>query len=314
MSPVLPIILHRSVAYLASFSGSLLSLLPALLAREGAYVPVPPGNLLKCSKDLGQDGPDAPSTETNGAPTGRLIINADDWGRDTANTDRTLDCMRKGTVSSVSAMVFMEDSERAAGLARDSKADVGLHLNLTSPFSSSRRSGPLGHHLERVAGFLARHRLSQILFSPKLMSSFEYLTASQIEEFARLYGEAPRRFDGHHHMHLSANVLVGGLLPGDTIVRRNFSFQPGEKGWSNRFYRQSLDRMLVRNHRVADFFFSLPPLDPANRLERIFALARRFVVEVETHPVNPEEYRFLAEGGMFQRFGDVSVASGFGIS
>jgi len=46
--------------------------------------------------------------------TGRLIINADDWGCDRGATDRTLDCIMRGTVSSVSAMVFMADSERSA--------------------------------------------------------------------------------------------------------------------------------------------------------------------------------------------------------
>src|SRR2546426_10477618 len=45
---------------------------------------------------------------------GLLIMNADDWGRDRQTTDRTFECVLRGTVSSVSAMVFMEDSERAA--------------------------------------------------------------------------------------------------------------------------------------------------------------------------------------------------------
>src|ERR1700758_5164513 len=46
--------------------------------------------------------------------SGILIINADDWGRDHETTQRILECTLRGTVSSASAMVFMEDSERAA--------------------------------------------------------------------------------------------------------------------------------------------------------------------------------------------------------
>ena len=42
---------------------------------------------------------------------------ADDWGRDRETTERTLECFNQGAVSSVSAMVFMEDSERAAAIA-----------------------------------------------------------------------------------------------------------------------------------------------------------------------------------------------------
>ena len=55
-----------------------------------------------------------------------VIVNADDWGRDNATTDRCLDCFLLGAVSSVSAMVFMEDSERAAHLARHHGVDALL--------------------------------------------------------------------------------------------------------------------------------------------------------------------------------------------
>lgn len=68
-------------------------------------------------------------------PAGALIVNADDWGRDRETTDRTLFCLREGAVSSASAMVFMEDSERAAALAKEHGVDAGLHLNLTAPLS-----------------------------------------------------------------------------------------------------------------------------------------------------------------------------------
>jgi len=54
---------------------------------------------------------------------GLLVINADDWGRDRTTTDKILECTNVGTVSSVSAMVFMEDSERAAALSRDQRAE-----------------------------------------------------------------------------------------------------------------------------------------------------------------------------------------------
>jgi hypothetical protein len=133
---------------------------------------------------------------------------------------------------------------------------------------------------------------------------------AQVEEFRRLYGVSPERVDGHHHMHLCANVLLAGLLPAGTIARRNFSFQAGEKSWGNRLYRSLLDRILARRHRLTDFFFPLPPLEPVERLQRIFSLARTRVVELETHPVNPAEYAFL-NGGMCAAFGELPIATGF---
>lgn len=220
-------------------------------------------------------------------------MNADDWGRDRENTDRTFECAYRGTVSSVSAMVFMEDSERAAVIAQANGIDAGLHLNFTSPFSASCCPAELLKRQSEIARHLLSHRFAPVLFYPHLVRSFEYVVLSQIDEFYRIYGTVPMRLDGHHHMHLCSNVLLGRLLPSETVVRRNFSFQPGEKGLGNRLYRRAVDRLLLRRHRMADYFFSLPPLNPGERLERIFSLAGEHTVEVETHPVRPEEYNFL---------------------
>src|SRR5271165_1805705 len=106
------------------------------------------------------------------APAGLLIINADDWGRDHETTDRTLECFLRGALSSVSAMVFMEDSERAAAVARERGIDVGLHLNFTTPFSAAGPPAALMERQRELAERLLRHRFSQVLFYPRLMRSF----------------------------------------------------------------------------------------------------------------------------------------------
>jgi len=243
--------------------------------------------------------------------TGALIINADDWGRDRETTDRTFECAIRGTVSSVSAMVFMEDSERAATMAQGSRIEAGLHLNFTTRFSAPHAPSRLVERQQEIAAYLRRRRLNQVLFHPGLTRSFEYVVSAQLEEFRRLYGAGPERLDGHHHMHLCANVLFARLMPGGTIVRRNFSFLPGEKSWVNRVYRQAVDRRLARRHRLVDFLFSLPPFEPPSRLERILSVARRHVVEVETHPVNGEEYRFLIGDQVVRWTGDFPVARRF---
>jgi hypothetical protein len=246
------------------------------------------------------------------SPAGVLIVNADDWGRNAETTDRILECTRLSAVSSASAMVFMEDSERAATLAREQTVDVGLHLNFTTPFSAPLVAGRLGEHQARVSGFLLRNRLSQVLYHPGLASSFEYMVAAQVEEFRRIYGAEPDRIDGHHHMHLCANVLLGELMPAGTLVRRNFSFAPGEKSWLNRFYRKSVDRLLQRRHSLVDYLFSLMPVEPTDRLQRIVSMARHAVVELETHPVNPDEYRFLTSYEMFRKLEGLRPSSRFG--
>lgn len=276
-------------------------------------VPSPPSNLSLGTDGNGLSAKFAPSVQdrNSGKKSGTLIINADDWGFDRETTDRTYDCLVRKTISSVSAMVFMEDSERAASIAHASNVDVGLHLNLTAPFTAKNCLPNLVEKQQDIAKRLMRHRLAKTMFYPSLTKSFEYVVAAQIDEFTRLYGRLPDRIDGHHHMHLCGNIIFGGLLPSGSIVRRNFSFQSGEKSWGNRLYRQSVDRLLAKHHHVVDLFYSLAPLEPYSRLERIFSLRNNFVIEVETHPINQDEYRLLSEGEIFRHFENLTIAPRF---
>ena len=58
-----------------------------------------------------------------------LIINADDLGRSKVITDNIISCFMQKRIHTVSAMVFMEDSERASKLTAENNIPVGLHIN-----------------------------------------------------------------------------------------------------------------------------------------------------------------------------------------
>ncbi len=263
-------------------------------------------------KSSGADAGWVPANDQE-SHAGLLIINADDWGLDRGTTDRIFQPALRKTVSSVSAMVFMEDSERAAAMARESGIDAGLHLNLTTPFSASNCPARLAERQREITAFLRRHSFSRVVFHPRLARSFQYVVEAQLEEFRRLYAAAPERIDGHHHMHLCSNVIFGGLLPPGILVRRNFSFLRGEKSLWNRFYRNFVDSVLAKRHGIADYFFSLPPLTPRSRLERIFSLANAYTVEVETHPARSEEYAFLMGNEILRLAENVKVAPRYAI-
>jgi chitin disaccharide deacetylase len=252
--------------------------------------------------------------EDNPHRDGALIINADDWGRDAETTNRILECVVHGSVSSASAMVFMKDSERGAALAHEHGLDVGLHMNFTTLFSAPGCPARLIDHLQQLSRFLARHRFAQAFFHPGLTRSFKYVVAAQLDEFHRLYNTEPRRIDGHHHMHLCANVLFGELIPVGTLVRRSCSLAPGEKSWMNRSYRRWVDRQLMRRHQLVDFLFSLAPVEPPDRLQGIVSMARHVVVELETHPINPEEYRFLTSDDVLKQIIGLQIAPSFAAS
>ena len=190
-------------------------------------------------------------------------------------------------------MVFMMDSRRAADIAQAAGLDTGLHLNLDLPLDGPGLPPELRERLSRVIRYFRFGRWPQILYNPLIQKDVAYAVRAQCEEYSRLYGAAPNRVDGHHHLHLSANVLLAGLLPQGLRLRRSFTFLPREKSFLNRLYRRQVDRRVTRRHVCTDAFFSIRPLDDLPRLTRIMALAQASDVELMVHPDAPDEVAFL---------------------
>jgi len=222
-----------------------------------------------------------------------LIINADDWGRSVMETDAALRCYKAGRITSVSAMVFMANSERAAELAKENAIDAGLHLNFSETFTGSNIPTKLGEYHNRLVRYLRRTKYTQLFYNPFLRDAFSYSYHAQAEEFARLFGNPPARVDGHHHMHLCTNLLLSKVIPAGVKMRRSFSFWPGEKSWLNRKYRAWVDRWLQRNYRLPDYFFDLTQCIEGNKLGRVTSLAKSDTVELMTHPIVPREADYL---------------------
>jgi chitin disaccharide deacetylase len=234
-----------------------------------------------------------------------IAINADDWGRSRAETDAASSCWAAGRITSVSAVVFMDDSERAAALANDVGMRVGLHLNLSQRFTAGPSPALLVDCHDRVAAFLAMHKYARLLYNPFLRKQFRYVYEAQVEEFIRLYERHPAHIDGHRHLHLCANVVLGNVLPEGMLVRRNFSFRSGEKGLANRLYRSLLDRRLARRCRLNDYFFALSWCLQTNCLSRVSELAKISSVELMTHPIEERESRYLMDDRCMDMFPDL---------
>jgi chitin disaccharide deacetylase len=222
-----------------------------------------------------------------------LIINADDWGRNKTTTDNSLVCFKNGRITSVSAMVFMEDSQRSAELALEHGLDAGLHLNFTSKFDQNITSSKLLECQQRITAFLQKNKYCFLFYNPILRGEFHYIFSAQYEEYIRLYHKKPTHIDGHHHMHLCTNVLLQRLIPSGSKVRRNFSFTLGEKRMINRLYRSFVDRWLQRRYQCTDFFFSIEPMHKSDRLRGIVELSLVHNVELMVHPEKQDEYRYL---------------------
>jgi len=222
-----------------------------------------------------------------------LIINADDLGRSEKATDNFIACYSHGLISSASAMVFMQESQRAAELATTAGLDTGLHLNLTLAFNGPNLRPWLREQHLSIVGYFCSSKWAQIIYNPLLKKRLDYVFKAQYDEYCRLFNKEPAQIDGHHHMHLSMNIIFGRIIPPGLCIRRNFSFGSGEKDILNRFYRQLVDKWLVRNYRCTDYFFSLETSYDPQRLSKIIGLAFSFNVELMVHPERIETFNYL---------------------
>jgi predicted glycoside hydrolase/deacetylase ChbG (UPF0249 family) len=238
-----------------------------------------------------------------------IIVNADDWGGWPTATNAIRTCFVAGRVSSVSAMVFMEDSARAAGLALELGLDAGLHLNLNQDLSAADCPPDVKARQARIGRFLKRSRYALLLYHPFLRNDFRAVFAAQLAEFVRLYGRPPTHIDGHRHMHLSSNMLLDRIIPAGLRVRRSFSFWPGEKSLLNRTYRRMVDRRLEKSYRVTRYFFALSQCAAGPRFARVVELARTDTVELMTHPEMPVEYKFLLSDAFADALRTLQVGS-----
>jgi predicted glycoside hydrolase/deacetylase ChbG (UPF0249 family) len=208
-------------------------------------------------------------------------------------------------------MVFMRDSHRAAAIAKDASLDVGLHLNLSEAFTGEVSDARLLQVHRRVVRFLRASKYALLFYNPFLRDAFRLAYGAQAAEFERLYGRPPSHIDGHQHMHLCSNILLDGILPSGTKVRRSFTFFPGEKDFINRFYRRWVDRKLARRHRLTDYFFALSQNLAPQKLARVARLASSAPVELMTHPIVPAEYELLLSD-IFQNLFQNVLRTGYG--
>lgn len=225
--------------------------------------------------------------------SGLLIVNADDYGAAGPTTDAVLECFDRGAVSSASTMVWMQDSERAATIARERRLPIGLHLNLTMPFDGPQTPDDVAQRQRRLTEKLGRRvGLTRWAYRPLLRGEIDSAISDQLTRFRDLYGGEPTHLDGHNHVHLSPNVLLSKALARGLKVRNSHDFS-GALGDSPKIVRRSLIR---RRFATTDSFFSIRSIHPAfggAGLEEALGLARERSVEVMVHPHWEDEFELL---------------------
>lgn len=233
----------------------------------------------------------APSTHS-----GLLIVNADDLGITAEVTDAILRCHAAGAVTSSTAMVFMDDSARAARLAAGASIPVGLHLNLNEPFSGVGIPPQVRKRQARLASHLKRPSWRWWIYQPRIQRVVDACITDQLTQFRVAYGAEPTHLDGHQHVHTLPNVLASRALPTGMRMRPTFTYARGEKSARNRLVRSAVNAAIdLRFVRPRHLFSVREPgsdrcigMTPA-MLER----ARVASVEVMTHPGWSDEHDLL---------------------
>jgi predicted glycoside hydrolase/deacetylase ChbG (UPF0249 family) len=230
-----------------------------------------------------------------------LIVNADDFGWDPEATDRAMEAFAAARITSATALVHMEDSDRAARLALEAGLPVGLHLNLTDRFTDpSTSEGRRGRHLRACNVFSSRRlRLRRWIFDPRIRRVVDDAISDQLERFEELYGKPPTHVDGHKHVHVCPNVALASPLASIAKMRDDGWAWPTARtpmGAARAMKRYLVSRRFLRTRVLLDIWKLRPELGSEGSGGRA-ELARRASVEVMAHPGFPHERRSLMSSG-----------------
>lgn len=240
-----------------------------------------------------------------------LIVNADDWGLRPEITDAILECWRAGAVTRASAMVHMADSGRAFGLAAAEDMPLGLHLNLTTPFTAADAPPNRRLRQKQAVAYFAGPRRRRLLFDPRARGLLDSCIGDQLDAFAESSGRAAAHADGHQHVQVCPTVVLAPSLGRLASLRRAQSFPAGRRSLVKGAYRGTVNLAVRRRFRSLRFV-SLRDLHPdlgGIGLDRLPSLARRTDVEVMVHPAWDEERQVLLSEAWLQMLAGLPTGS-----
>jgi predicted glycoside hydrolase/deacetylase ChbG (UPF0249 family) len=207
-----------------------------------------------------------------------LIVNADDFGASPSATDAISEAFNASVVTSTSGMVWMDDTIRAAGVATDCGLPVGLHLNLTLPYTAIEVPTSVRERQRRLTEIFTRDSWWNATERRPDSELLRDVVRDQLDSFCEQFGP-PTHIDGHHHVHLHEAVL--DMLPNSWPIR------PAPRRPADADARLSRrERHLRARFLVTDLTLAFEHVHPALGGAGLDLLARAHAacVEVTTHP------------------------------
>jgi chitin disaccharide deacetylase len=217
----------------------------------------------------------------------RLIVNADDFGWNRHATDRTIEAFAAGRITSTTAMVHMEDSDRAATLGQEAGLPTGLHLNLTDPYTAPSLPEDVRERHLRLCRHFSRDgfRLLTWAYDPRIRHGMAAVIGDQLQGFRDLYGTSPTHVDGHKHIHSCPNVALSAPLAG-MRMRNGLRAAPSARTAMGAM-RAARRALTYRGKLTTRYFFDIAELFREMTEEEIAArvgLAGETSVEIMAHP------------------------------
>lgn len=222
-----------------------------------------------------------------------LIINADDWGMDKQTTDNILACFKNDRITSTTAMMFMEDTDRSAEFAKSHNISVGLHLNFTEAFTGIIKNDKLNSVHNRLCTYFRVNKFNQMLYNYRIVREIDYSFNSQYEEYFRIYQKTPTHIDGHHHMHLASSVIFSNIITKGLKLRKKFAIDDNRVSFINRLYSYVVNRYLNKHYVCTEYFYGVSHDTNETFLNFIVNKAQTYNVEIMTHPGIFQDYNYL---------------------
>jgi len=188
----------------------------------------------------------------------------------------------------------MADSDRAASIALAQSYPVGLHLNLSSPFTATDIPRDVNERHEKVVRYLRGVPLARWLYNPYLTRVFDLCIEDQVRRFLDLYGKKPTHLDGHHHLHTCPNVLFSRKLEPGIKLRNTITYSKGQKSAFSGFVRSVFKRTIAHKYVTTVYLIQLGEwqLDDV-ALTIATARSKRAHIEVAVHPFVAQQRKTL---------------------
>jgi predicted glycoside hydrolase/deacetylase ChbG (UPF0249 family) len=225
--------------------------------------------------------------------SGLLIVNADDFGGNPLATERIAECFAANRITSTTAMVYMQDSPRAAEIAASRSLAVGLHLNLTQEFENPATPGPVRERQARAVRYFAGRRSTRFIINPVLVRAVGRCIEDQLDRFRELFGREPTHIDGHNHVHLSPTVLLA-LPKGARVRTAESSYVNSHRATAH--IRRARHLLIAGRQLTTDRLYAINRLKEnatEQEMRDLLAPAERLTVEIMVHPDRNGDYRLL---------------------